>query len=244
MKMNPFKKLFIIGLVVHVVYVIIICSTGSRLSVFLQNGQLIEEKLLMYYPDTMTYVDSADNFSKYGVFGKENKPSYHRTIGYPFIIYFFKITLGQYWYHGLLIFQILIGTLVYPVAYGIGIAIFPNKRKTIFYSIITLILLGGYFTKSMYVLTDLTCASFLLLGMYLSIISITTKKNYLMICSIIILSFAALIRPNLILYLIVHFLLLLYVAKEYNLWTQIKTKRVIWASSIILLLMCNLSSFY
>ena len=243
MKMNPFKKLFIIGLVVHVVYVIIICSTGSRLSVFLQNGQLIEEKLLMYYPDTMSYVDSADNFLKYGVFGKENKPDYHRTIGYPFIIYFFKITLGQYWYHGLLIFQILIGALVYPVAYGIGIAIFPtSKRNTLFYSIITLILSGGYFTKSMYVLTDLTCASFFLLGMYFSILSITTRKNYLMICSIIILSFAALVRPNLILYPIVHFLLLLYVAKEYDLWTQIKTKRLIWASSIILLLMCNLSS--
>ncbi|MBC6401628.1 MAG: hypothetical protein GDA37_11585 [Ekhidna sp.] len=128
------------------------------------------------------------------------------------------------------------------MAYGIGIAIFPNKRKIIFYSIITLILLGGYFTRSIHVLTDMPYASFLLLGMYLSIISIISRKNYLMTFSVIILSFAALVRPNLILYPIVHFLLLLYVAKEYDLWTQIKTKRVIWASSIILLLMCNLSS--
>ncbi|MBC6411005.1 MAG: hypothetical protein GDA42_11225 [Ekhidna sp.] len=242
MKMNPFIS-FIIGIVMHVAYVIILCNTGSRLSDFLQkdNGQLTKE-ISKYNVDSMTYIDSADNFLAYGVFGKGNKPDHFRTIGYPSIIYFFKITLGQYWYHGLLIFQILIGALVYPVAYGIGIAIFPNKRKIIFYSIITLILLGGYFTRSIHVLTDMPYASFLLLGMYLSIISIISRKNYLMTFSVIILSFAALVRPNLILYPIVHFLLLLYVAKEYDLWTQIKTKRVIWASSIILLLMCNLSS--
>ncbi|MDE0471456.1 MAG: hypothetical protein OXH57_05905 [Ekhidna sp.] len=244
--MNPFKKLFIIGLVVHIVYVLIVCSTGSSLSDFLQkdDDQLMRIVSLDYSLDTVGYIASADNFLAYGVFGKENEPDHLRTIGYPLIIYLFKATLGAYWYYGLLIFQILLGALIYPIAYGIGTAIFPkSKKRTIFYSIITLMLLGGYFTKSMYVLTDMPCASFLLLGMYLSIISITTKKNYLMILSVIALSFAALIRPNLILYPIVHFLLLLYVAKEHNLWIQIKTKRVIWASSVILLLMCNLSSF-
>ena len=245
MKMNPFKKLFIIGLVVHVMYVVIVCSTGSILSDFLQkdNGRLTKS-ISKYNTDSESYIASADNFIEYGIFGKKNEPDYHRTIGYPFIIYVFKVTLGPYWYYGLLIFQILLGALVYPVAYGIGTAIFPtSKRRTVFYSIITLMLLGGYFTRSMHVLTDMPCASFLLLGTYLSIISITSKKSYLMICSVLILSFAALIRPNLILYPIVHFLVLLYIAKEYNLWRRIKTKKVIWASSIILLLMCNLSSF-
>ena len=244
MKVNPFKKLFIIGIIVHIVYVVIIFSTSSRMSDFLQkdNGQLTKE-ISKYNYDSKSYIDSADNFLEYGVFGKENEPDYHRTIGYPSIIYIFKVTLGPYWYYGLLIFQTLLSALVYPVAYGIGTAIFPtSKRRTIFYSTITLMLLGGYFTRSMWVLTDLTCASFLLLGTYFSIISVTTRKNYLMICSVIILSFAALIRPNLILYPIVHFLVLLYIAKEYNLWRRIKTKRLIWASSIILLLLCNLSS--
>ncbi|MDE0471514.1 MAG: hypothetical protein OXH57_06205 [Ekhidna sp.] len=213
------------------------------MSDFLQkdNRQMVEQKILKYFPDTESYIAPADNFLIYGTFGKENEPSYRRTIGYPLIIYIFKVTLGPYWYHGLVIFQILLGALIYPVAYGIGIAIFSSTRM-IFYSIITLILLGGYFTKSMNVLPDLTCASFLLLGVYLSIISVISRKSCLMMCSVIILSFAALIRPNLILYPIVHFLLLLYVAKEHNLWTQIKTKRAIWASSIVLLLMCNLSS--
>ena len=133
---------------------------------------------------------------------------------------------------------------MYPIIYGIGTSIFSKSRKAIYNSVIIIVLLGGYFTKSAYVLTDLTFTFFFLLGTYLSIIAITgRKKIQLIIGGVTLLSFGALIRPSLILYPIVHFLLLLYIARKNNVWIHSSIKRIVWSSSTILILTVNLSSF-
>lgn len=243
--MNYLKTVSLLGLTIHVVYVIIILSTSNDVSKCWQvdNGQLTEI-IRVYRPDSKSYIESADNYMEYGIFGHKDKLDYRRTIGYPFIIYCFKVAFGQYWYYGLVIFQILLSVLIYPIVYSIGITIFPDNRKTIFYSVIALMLSGAYYVRTLNVLTDLTFTVFFLLGIYLSIISLIRRRGYIFILlGVISLSFSGLVRPVLIIYPLVHVILLLYVARRYNTWRHIRVKQMIIISTIFLAVTCNFSSF-
>lgn len=238
-------KLFLLGVGVHLIYVIIILISESTLSDFWQKdtGQLTEI-LADFIIDSRSYIELADNFMEYGVFGSGENPDYHRTIGYPFIIYLFKALVGPYWYFGLVFFQTFFGALVYPLTYHIGKILFPEDNKSLYFSALALLGLAGYFTKSPYVMPDLACAVFFLLGIYLSMHSIKEGKNIkLLILGIASLSFSALVRPNLMLYPIAHFLLLFYIAKLYDRWNERRTRRMVWLSGMALIITCNLSSF-
>lgn len=243
--MTKAVKLFLFGLGIHLIYVIVMTISESTLSNFWQKdtGQLTEI-LADFIFDSRSYIESADNFMEYGVFGNGENPDYHRTIGYPFIIYLNKVLAGPFWYFGLVFFQTLFGALVYPITYHIGKILFPEDNKFLYFSALTLLGLAGYFTKSLYVMPDLTCAVFFLFGIYLSMNSIKEGKNIkLLILGIASLSFSALVRPNLMLYPIAHFLLLFYIAKLYGRWSDKRTRRMVWFSSIALIITCNLSSF-
>jgi hypothetical protein len=238
-------KLFLLGVGVHLIYVIVLLISESTPSDFWQKdtGQLTDI-LGDYITDSRSYIESADNFMEHGVFGSGENPDYHRTIGYPFIIYLFKALVGPYWYIGLVFFQTLCGALVYPLTYHIGKIFFPKDNRSICFAVIALLGLAGYFTKSLYVMPDLTCAVFFLLGIYLSMNSIKEGKNITwLILGITSLSFSALVRPNLMLYPIAHFLLLFYIAKLYDRWSEKRTRQMVWFSSIALIITCNLSSF-
>src|SRR5690606_25795667 len=122
-------------------------------------------------------------------------PDYHRTIGYPLIIYLIKTLAGPYWYFGMVFFQTLFGALVYPLTYRIGRILFPEDTKAMYFATVALLGLAGYVTRSLYVMPDLTCAVFFLFGIYLSMKSIKEGKNInLLILGIASLSFSALIR--------------------------------------------------
>jgi len=243
--MTDAKKLFLCGLGVHLLYITILLTTNSIFSGFWHkdDGSLTEE-IAGYHVDSRSYIKSAENYLEYGVFGNGNAPDYHRTIGYPFIICLFKVLFGKYWYMGLVFFQSVLGAFIYPVAYRIGITIFPDNKKKIFYSVAALILLGGYFTKSLYVMSDLSFAAFFLAGVYLSIVSVIKKKSYtFMTLGIVSLTLSGLIRPGLILYPAAHLLLLIFVSKYYNVWKQKRIKIIVWVSTIILIFTCNFSAF-
>jgi len=243
--MSVSKKLYIIGLLVHILYAIIVFSTDNIVSDCLQkdDGQL-EELIIKYNYDSKSYIDSADNFLKIGIFGNGIKTDYHRTIGYPAIIALFKITLGGYWYFGLVFFQIIIGALIYPITFLIGKNLLKNNEKVLYISVLVLILLGGYFPRTLYVLTDLIFSVLFLLGVLLSILAVKTKDNIkLIIPGIIIFTIAAIIRPIMLIYPIAHILLLIYISKANSTWNYGSIKKVIWISGFVLLISCNFSSF-
>ncbi len=242
--MKTAGKLYIIGLIIHLLYNVVIISTDNVISHcwHVDNGNLTEI-INMHNSDSRSYIESADGYIKEGVFSYKNMPDYHRTIGYPLIIAIFKMISWKYWYILLTIFQTFVGTLIYPLSFLIGKIFLPKDDKKIFYSIITMMLLGGYFTKSLYVLSDMTFSVFFLSGVYFSLLS-TTKRNdiLIIILGFILITFAALIRPVLILYPIVHFLILLYISKYYKTWNYQKTKLKVILSALLLILSVNISS--
>ena len=238
-------KLFTIGLIIHILYNVIIISTDNVISHCwrIDNGDLTEI-INRHNSDSRSYIESAEGYIKNGVFSYKNMPDYHRTIGYPFIIAILKIISAKYWYILLAIFQTFIGALIYPVSYSIGKIFLPKSDKIIFYAIIFMMLMGGYFTKSLYVLSDLTFAVFFLSGVYFSLLSTTKREGFFnIIFGFFLITFAALIRPVLILYPIVHFLILLYVSKYYKTWKFPKTKLKVILSALLLILTINISSF-
>jgi 4-amino-4-deoxy-L-arabinose transferase-like glycosyltransferase len=239
------KKLFFWGLILHILYNLIILSTNNIISPAWNSKDENKTNLLSrYLIDTKSYIDAADNYIKYGVFGKKNNPDYHRTIGYPYIIYLFKSFFGNYWYISLTIFQTLIGALIYPLSFLIGRIFYPKNEKAIFWAVVMMMLLGGYFTKSLYVLTDMPLSVFFLAGIYFNLLAVIKKKNiFYIIIGFFLISIAALIRPVLILYPIAHFLILIYISKQYKTWHFRIIRKVVILSSLLLMVTINFSSF-
>jgi hypothetical protein len=238
-------RLFLIGLAVHMTYNLIIIFTPSKLSAFFQpdRGQLTEV-ITDFSPDSRSYIEPADNFRDYGVFGKGYELDYHRTLGYPLILYFCKVLLGSYWYYGLALFQTVLGALIYPLTFLVGKLFFQRQEKLLFRTSICVMILGGYFTKSLYVLTDLSFSVFFLLGVYLSLLSVTDRKKYILIIpAIVALSFSGLIRPALILYPIANIMLLVYISRVYKTSNFRTTKWLIGVSTVVLAISCNYSAF-
>jgi hypothetical protein len=243
--MRKAKQLFYLGLIVHTIYVLIIVCTHNRLSVFFQpdTGQLTE-LISNYSPDSRSYIESADNFIERAIFGRGDDIDFHRTVGYPFIISICKLSLGEHWYFGLALLQIILGSLIYPLCFFIGKALFQFDEKTLVRSIVVLMILGGYFTKSLYVLTDLTFAVFFLLGFYLSILSVTKKINYfLAVLALVMLTISGLIRPTLLLYPIASALIMIFISKKNEILHISLTRWFILIFSLTLWIGCNLSSF-
>jgi 4-amino-4-deoxy-L-arabinose transferase-like glycosyltransferase len=238
-------KLFWLGLTIHLLYLLIIYVTGSYFADFwhTDHGQLTTV-LSHTCPDSGSYIEAADNFRMHGIFGSGDSADYHRTIGYPFIIYIFKIFFGNGWYYGLVIFQAVFSAVIYPLIYGIGKILLNRETPALYYACLAVLFLGGYFTRTFFVMTDLLCAVFFILGIYLGLRSLLGERQlFFALASVLALSFAALIRPVLMLYPFVHILLLFYVAKLYNRNKLIPVQRLIIISTLLLALGCNSSSF-
>lgn len=243
MKHKNTWRLFLLGLGVHTLYVLIILFTENRLSFLFQRdvGQLTQA-VSAFSIDSKSYIQPADNFLKTGVFGDGLRVDFHRTIGYPFLISVFKLTLCEYWHIGLMVFQVVIGALIYPLIFLIGRIVFRVKEKVLLWSVVMVMLLGAYFTKSVYVLTDLSFTFFFLLGLYLSLVSIIKTSYGLMVAGIVAISISGLIRPVLMFYPIAHVLLLISVALTQRILSGKETKLLIIASSLVVLFGCNYSA--
>ena len=123
--------------------------TGSAIADFFirDTGQL-SQVLSNYKPDSEDYIQAADNYLEFGVFGHQEIPDYHRPVGYPSFIFICKIVLGDYWYYGLVVFQTILGVLIYPLIYKIGIAFFPGHRSSVFVASVMCMAFGAFLTKS------------------------------------------------------------------------------------------------
>jgi hypothetical protein len=235
-------QIFFIALILHSIYALIIIHTDNQISAYWSrdHGQIVD-LAIQFNHDSKSYVESADNFLKFGVFGHGVSPDHHRTIGYPFIIAVSKYFFGDFWFYGLFVFQFILSLFIYPLFFLIAKMSLEINEKVLFVASLLTLLLGAYFQRPFYILSDLSFTFFFLLGLFTSMYSLMKKNSLLHLISILILTFAALVRPVLIFYPFAHFFILLYLSKKNNLWNS--TKGLVFSGSIVLLVGCNLSSF-
>jgi len=241
--MSKSLSLFALGILVHTLYVLIVLVTDSVLVTHWQvdSGQLTD-LIHSFRVNSESYIQPGENYLEKGIFGVGMAPDHYRTIGYPAFIALFKYFMGPYWFFGVTIVQLIVGALIYPLAYKIGNIYFPNDKRTTWIATVLMMLLGGYYTQSMYIMTDLLFSFFFLLGVYFSLESTVKNKPIILLFAILSFIFTGLIRPTLILFPIAYCIYQIHIANYYDVWKIGRVKRMIWVSSLVLIIACNLSS--
>lgn len=239
------KQLFLFGLVIHFAYSCFLLSTNNYVSGFFSLEGLKQiEAISFFHSDAKSYIEEAVNINKLGLFNENYQPSYHRTIGYPLIIALFISVFGKFWYLGLIMFQNTFSALVYPIVYKISLIINNQRSRSAILTATLLLLLGGFFTRTCYVLTDLCFSSFLLFGIYLSIKAIYRISWITMTLGIVIIGMAGFIRPIMMLYFIVHFILMIYIINSKCNGDFNQRKWLIGISTFTILLITNMNSYF
>lgn len=243
-RINP-KQLFLWGLIFHFTYTVFLLSTNNYISGFFSlEGAKQIEAISFFHDDAKSYIEEAVKINKLGIFNEKYEISYHRTVGYPLIIAVFLSVFGKFWYLGLILFQNTFSALVYPIVYKINLIINNQSSRSAILTAILLLLLGGFFTRTCYVLTDLCFSSFLLLGIYLSIKSIYLNSPIWMTFSIALIGMAGFIRPIMMLYFLVHLILMIYVIKSKCNGNFKHRKWLIGVSTFVIILITNMNSFF
>ena len=161
MRLSIARKLFLFGLLLHFTYLcILLVSPSDFQRLCLSDSYSFFEVTDDINPDTRSYMESAENYLLYGVFGEEQDPDYHRTIGYPIILVFFKYLFSGNWYYMLVIFQCILSAINYPLIYLMGIKLFGDQNKAPLYAAIATMILGTFFTSIHLVTTDLSFARY------------------------------------------------------------------------------------
>jgi len=169
--------------------------------------------------DVTTYVSPARHFLEHGGFlireAEELVPDYHRTVGYPLIISGFIELFGEQRYLlPLYIFHCLFFALAYPSITVISRTLFPGRDRMPAILFILTLITGAYWSMIPYVLSDLFFAVMLLSGFAAGVRGIVRRSWWLIAGHIILIGFAAQIRPALLLYIPVEIFLFYYLWKK------------------------------
>jgi hypothetical protein len=206
-----------IGVIINLIFIsILYCFPTSYANLQVPIG--IYQTNCWNCSDVTTYVQPAENFLKYGVFGKGYVPDYFRTIGYPALISFFKAIAGTKWLTLLQVFQCFIFAFIYPLISEIVRILSSEKtEKIVQFTFISLLLTGAYYTRSAMVLTDMLFLVFFTAGFYLGLMLYKhfTAKRLLLYITII--SLTGLIRPTLSIFPLLNIALAYFIAKKESL---------------------------
>lgn len=237
-KINPTTQ-YLIGTLINLLFIIVLLMNN----ISFENLQLPEgayKENMWKGSDVMTYVKPARNFLSYGIFGKGDIPDYYRTIGYPLYISLMMKLFGNYWLYFTFVLQALLAATIYPILSSIY-SIFNDKNNGLNAGLFGFFVVSGAYICSVpFIMTDLIFTILFTSGFYFGLKSIATQKLRYIFYEIILIGYAAQVRPTLILYPIINILVLLAVAKEFGFVKKSGTKNIIIVSSVLLLLLCNL----
>jgi hypothetical protein len=227
-----------IGFFINVIYICVLMSVEtSYANLQLPEGIYAENRWKSM--DVQNYVRHARNFIAYGVFGDHMVPDNDRTIGYPAFLALMMTVFGEKWLFWTYFIQAIICASIYPALTIIANTVFPNNPRLIKFSFLFFLLAGTYYTTVPVILTDLFFTAFFVGGLCFGLLAIK-KQNFLYaLIQIFLIGYAAQVRPAIFLFPIVYVLVLVAIAKKYNVLKSHKTKLSILGSTMLLLILCN-----
>ena len=215
MKPEKYKTQYLIGLAIHLVFLIIMYSSGTSY----KNLQIPEgtyKNNIWQCSDVMTYVDPAINFVQYHVFGQERIPDHFRTIGYPALISFFYSIAGKNWLIWLQIFQAFIFAAIYPLISATLKMLIPGLKMHTPVTIVFLLLVSGaYFTRIPMVLTDTLFTTLFMAGFYYGLLTYRENRTIHLVLFLLFITLAALVRPTASLFPLMNLAMAFLIAKKY-----------------------------
>ncbi|KWT91004.1 hypothetical protein ASN18_0951 [Candidatus Magnetominusculus xianensis] len=234
---------FIVPALMNIVYVIIMLSNGATFF----NLQMPEGKYsknAMNGTDVMTYVIPARNFLAHGVFGSVSgdgtDPDYHRTIGYPLFLSFLMKTLGtDLWLYGVFFTQALLFASIYPMLFIINREFIGGGDRGFYRAFVFLTATGCFIVTTPIVLSDMFFSAVFTCGLCLGVLSILRQRLIYLILHVIVIGYAAQVRPTLALYPILNAVVLVLVARKAGIINMKKIRVWIAASTIALMIVCN-----
>jgi hypothetical protein len=189
--------------------------------------------------DVNTYVNPAKKFLEYGEFSRDGKPDMHRTIGYPLFLAIMMATFGKYWLIATYVVQIFIFSTLFPAAAVIYNSWFKNNPPSKFQPYYILLLSGVGISYVGQILTDQIFTSLLTLGIALGMISVIRRSWLFAFLHILIISFAAQIRPTLALFWIADLLFMLHVCSLWQVRFSGKIKAILLTTVIAICIAGN-----
>ena len=192
--------------------------------------------------DVLTYVNPARNFLTYYTFGTADVPDYRRTIGYPLFLAVFMIVFGGHWLIATLVAQAFIFAFIFPALSEVARVLFGAGSRVVALSFLFLTLSGTYLVRIPIVSSDMFFAVLFTLGFCFGLKAIDRKSWTNLVMQIVLIGFAAQVRPLLGLYAVINLAILILLAfKKYGL-IDAKLKTMILISSVFLVFLGNLPS--
>ncbi len=232
---------YFIGLVVNVAFVIILLSTDlSYRNLQLPEGEYQDN--IQKGSDVITYLLPARNYLEYGVFGWGNIPDCHRTVGYPLFLALSMRLFGDSWLIWVFFVQAALYACIYPALSKIARILFPNNTSIVVPAFCFYLISGAYIAQVPDLLTDTFFAVLFTIGLCFGMLSIVKQRWKYLILQLVIIGYAAQVRPMLALYPILNVFVLWLVARQYGISDRRKIKIMIITSSAALLLPCSAPS--
>jgi len=189
--------------------------------------------------DVHTYINPAIVFSERGVFFSGSLPEYHRTIGYPLFLSIFIRTAGPYWNIAVLFFQALLFAFIYPVIFHLIRMFFPAYKTLPAYTFLFLIIAGTFIPYTAFLYTDTMFALTFLAGMLFCIMGIEKNSVRYIALELLLIGYAAEVRPTLALFPVLNILLIIYFSRQFHGMLNKFAKKTMVISTILLLILCN-----
>ncbi|MBF0553878.1 MAG: glycosyltransferase family 39 protein [Nitrospirae bacterium] len=238
---NTFRPLvvqYVFAALINVAYVVIMLSNGTT-SFNLQMPEGKYSKNAMNGTDVMTYVQPARNFLVHGVFGTGTDADYHRTIGYPLFLSFFMKVFGNLWLYGVFFAQALLFAAVYPMLFIINREFLGGGDKVFYQAMLFLTVSGCFIVTTPVVLTDMFFSTIFTCGLCLGVMSIIRQRLIYLILHVLLMGYAAEVRPTLALYPLLNAAVLIIAARRAGIINTNKIRAWIAASTLALMVVCN-----
>ncbi|CAK8719269.1 hypothetical protein GKODMF_10835 [Candidatus Electrothrix gigas] len=185
--------------------------------------------------DTMTYVKPAKAFLYTGTFTRGGQPDMHRTIGYPFFLALTMYFFGNYWIPAAYLLHLTVFALLFPASSYIANSLFPHMGKKESRLIVFLLAASGVgLAYTGQLLTDQFFTSLLTAGIACGFFAIRNASWKMAMAHILLVGYAAQVRPTLGLFFLSDCFFLIYIA---SVWKQEFTSKrlLIIAISMIVL---------
>jgi len=241
MRITPVNMYFI-GVVVNLLYItILLCNPTSSANLQLPEGRYSEN--LWKQTDVLTYVYPARNFLHNGTIGYGSLPDYHRTTGYPLFLAGSIKLFGVYSLPVIFFLQALIFAGIYPALARIAAILFKDGQYSLMVPpFLFLLMFGTYIAMVPVVLTDLFFTAVFTFGLWCGLEAVLRKDWKYLLLHILLIGYAAQVRPLLSLYPLINLLLLMAVAKEHLTFRTTKIQLFLAVATVSLLVLCNAPS--
>lgn len=192
-----------------------------------------------YSGDTMTYVEPARAFLETGVFARDGQPDMHRSIGYPFFLAAMMRLFGSHWILAVFVVQTAVFASLFPPVTIIARLWFPEQSKVFKVTFVTLIVNGIGLAYVGQLLTDQLFAVCLVVGLALGLLAIVRSSWKFAILHVVVIGYAAQIRPVLGIYCFANLFFQWFTAKAWEKDKQKKVRLIIVSVALLIAVVGN-----